>query len=212
VALAERLRQSAKDLHEAAERKALEIQAAGEREATLVLDAAKDEAAELRRRANLHVRTKQERAEAVLAKASTQAARIIADAQRSAEAIAGDAYRALQEADRLQAVAEAMRDVIEGYGDLYLKPTYELLDELAEAYAFDDSGRELKAARDRGRLMVAEGRAATCACVEPHRRDTAVRFVIDAFNGKVETILARVKTTNDGTLEQQIRDAFALVN
>lgn len=36
--------------------------------------------------------------------------------------------------------------------------------------------------------------------------------MLDAFNGKVDTILARVKADNAGTLEQQIRDAHALVN
>jgi DNA repair exonuclease SbcCD ATPase subunit len=36
--------------------------------------------------------------------------------------------------------------------------------------------------------------------------------VVDAFNGKVDSILSRSKADNFGTLEQQIRDAFALVN
>ena len=36
--------------------------------------------------------------------------------------------------------------------------------------------------------------------------------MIDAFNGRVEAILSRAKHDNYGTLEQEIRDAFALVN
>src|SRR5690606_1322111 len=54
--------------------------------------------------------------------------------------------------------------------------------------------------------------AATCEYVEKNRRDTAIHFVVDAFNGKVDSILSRSKSDNYGTLEQQIRDAFALVN
>ncbi len=43
-------------------------------------------------------------------------------------------------------------------------------------------------------------------------RETAVRFVVDAFNGRVDAILSRTKHDNYGTLEQEIRDAFSLVN
>lgn len=223
AATADQLRSASKALYEgakrkeqeildAAERAAREITTKAEQEAAGVLQTAQQEAAAIRRNANLDAQTRRERADSVLADASAQAEGIIASADRRAEQIAGDAYRALQEADRLGEVAEAMRNVIDGYGDRYLKPTFGLLDELAETYGFDDSGRQLKTARERTRLMVAEQRAATCAYVEAKRRDTAERFVVDAFNGKVDTILSRVKTTNYGVLEQEIRDAFALVN
>jgi hypothetical protein len=36
--------------------------------------------------------------------------------------------------------------------------------------------------------------------------------VVDAFNGRVDAILTRTKHDNYGTLEQEIRDAFSLVN
>jgi hypothetical protein len=105
-----------------------------------------------------------------------------------------------------------MKNVIEGYGDRYLKPTYSLLDELADAYGFNEAGQQLKQARERSQLMVTHHRAAICDYVEKNRRETATRFVVDAFNGKVDSILSRSKADNFGTLEQQIRDAFALVN
>src|SRR5207248_2068996 len=35
---------------------------------------------------------------------------------------------------------------------------------------------------------------------------------IDAFNGRVDAILSRAKNDNYGTLEQEIRDTFSLVN
>ena len=54
--------------------------------------------------------------------------------------------------------------------------------------------------------------AATCEYVEENRRETAINFVADAFNGKVDSVLSRVKHDNVGKLEQEIRDAFTLVN
>jgi hypothetical protein len=47
---------------------------------------------------------------------------------------------------------------------------------------------------------------------DANRRETAIRFVIDAFNGRAEAILSRTKHDNYGTLAQEIRDAYALVN
>ncbi|WP_322363765.1 c-type cytochrome [Pseudomonas sp. Teo4] len=108
--------------------------------------------------------------------------------------------------------AQAMKNVVEGYGDAYIVPTYNLLDDLAEEFGFTEAGQKLKAARDYTRFMVKAGRAATCDYVEANRRDTAVRFVVDAVNDKVDSILSRSKSDNHGKLEQEIRDAAALVN
>ena len=60
--------------------------------------------------------------------------------------------------------------------------------------------------------MVGNRTAAECDYVEAARRETAVNFVIDAFNGKVDSIMSRVKHDNVGKLSQQIHDAFSLVN
>ncbi len=38
--------------------------------------------------------------------------------------------------------------------------------------------------------MVQAGTAASCDYVEVNRRETAIRFVLDAFNGKVASALA----------------------
>lgn len=212
AATAEQLRKSAQTLHHAAEHKAQEIRNIAEHEATEIRAIAAREADELRKNSNAEAKIKRERADALIANANQQSDQIIQDANQRAEQIAGDAYRALKDTDRLKEVATAMKNVIEGYGDQYLKPTYNLLDELADAYGFDDAGKQLKQARERSKLMVGQDRAATCDYVEKNRRETAVRFVVDAFNGKADSILSRTKAENFGTLEQQIRDAFALVN
>lgn len=144
--------------------------------------------------------------------AEVEAGRIIAAAQKRAEETAGDALAAVHEAKRLQQTAQAMKNVIEGYGDRYIVPSVGLLDDLAEELGFTEAGQLLKAARDRVRAMIKQGIAATCEYVEAHRRATAIDFVLDAFNGKVDTVLADVRHDNFGTLQQKIHDAFALVN
>ena len=212
AATAEQIRNSIKTLQEAAQHKAQAIRDTAEREAAELRTQAAREAEELRKSSNADAKAKRERADATLANANQQASQIIQDANQRAEQIAGDAYRALKEADRLKEVTTAMKNVIEGYGDRYLKPTYSLLDDLADAYGFDEAGQQLKQARERSKLMVEHDRAAICDYVEKNRRETAVRFVVDAFNGKVDSILSRTRAENFGTLEQQIRDALALVN
>jgi hypothetical protein len=82
----------------------------------------------------------------------------------------------------------------------------------SDDYGFTQAGVELKNARERTRQMVKSNTAATCDYVEPNRRETAIRFVVDAFNGKVDSILSRTRSDNVGTLEQEIRDASNPVN
>jgi hypothetical protein len=48
--------------------------------------------------------------------------------------------------------------------------------------------------------------------VEVNRRNYAIHFVLDAFNGKVDSVLSKVRHNNYGKLQQQILDAFNLVN
>ena len=147
-----------------------------------------------------------------MASARATASKIVEAANKRAEEIAGEAYSAMNRAKEFADTVKAMKNIIEGYGDAYIVPTYNLLDDLAEEFSFTEAGQKLKAAREMSRWMVKAGRAATCDYAEANRRDTAIRFVIDAFNGKVDSILSRNKADNHGKLEQEIRDAFALVN
>jgi hypothetical protein len=181
-------------------------------EANDTLSQAKVAADAERRDANQTARARIEQADARLSAAGAEAEKIITNAKQRAEEIAGDAYAAMNRAKEFADTAKAMQNIIEGYGDAYIVPTYSLLDDLAEEFGFADAGKELKAARDSTRALIKVSRAATCEYVEANRKETAVRFVADAFNGKVDTILSRCKADNHGKLEQEIRDAFALVN
>ena len=144
--------------------------------------------------------------------ANLEARRIISDARVKAEEIAGEAYQVKNSVDELRQTETALRNSIKGYGDEWLKPTYSLLDELADEFSYDDAGRKLKDARSASARMVRIKIAATCDYVEQNRQQTAINFVVDAFNGKVDSILSKTKHDNYGKLEQQIRDAYSMVN
>lgn len=157
-------------------------------------------------------RQRLEQAEARLSAALLEAERIVGSAHAKAEEIAGEAYAAVGRLKELTEAAAAIKNKIEGYGDSYIIPTYHLLDDLAEEIGYTEAGQKLKDARELSKLMVKNGQAAVCDYAEANRRTTAIRFVTDAFNGKVDSILSRAKSDNHGTLEKEIRDSFALVN
>jgi hypothetical protein len=181
-------------------------------EAKRLLDQTHEAAAEERMQAQQRVNEIGEQADALLTQATRDAGRLVADAEKRAEEIGGHAYTAMRDKQLTEQAAAAMRNVIEGYGDRYIIPTHSVLDDLAIEFGYDAAGASLKSAREQSRRMVEQGEAAACDYVEAHRREIAIRFVIDAFNGRVDAILSRAKHDNYGTLEQEIRDAFSLVN
>lgn len=209
---AEELRMQAAEVFANARADAQRMEREASQAADAILAKAKSEASTLKSATDIAVQTRKLEAETTITSAARQSEDIIRGARQKAEEIAGDAYKALNEADAIKSVAKAMRNVVEGYGDQYLKPTFSLLDDLANEYGFEEAGQQLRLARERSKRMIEKHEAASCDYVEVSRRETAVRFVIDAFNGRVDSVLSRVKSDNFGTLEQQVRDAYALVN
>jgi vacuolar-type H+-ATPase subunit H len=152
------------------------------------------------------------RADELISNANDNAMKIVADAEIRAKEIAGSAYEAKEFAETYQAVAKSMKNKIEGYGDEWIVPNRSVLDELAENYEFTDAGRELQKARELTKSLIKTSKASSCDYVEPNRRNTAIKFVLDAFNGKVDSTLSKIKHNNYGKLSQEIKDAFQLVN
>ena len=152
------------------------------------------------------------KADDLISNANDNAMKIIADAEIRAKEIAGSAYEAKEFAETYQAVAKSMKNKIEGYGDEWIVPNRSVLDELAENYEFTDAGKELQKARELTKSLIKTSKAASCEYVEPNRRNTAIKFVLDAFNGKVDSTLSKIKHNNYGKLSQEIKDAFELVN
>ncbi len=177
-----------------------------------LLEKARGEADSIAVEARKQAKALRDDASSLLDSATAQAGKIVEAAHKRAEEIAGSAYEALQNAALYERTVTAMKNTIEGYGDQYLVPGHSLLDDLAEDFGHTQAGQEFKQAKERTKSMIRNGTAATCDYVENRRRDTAIDFVIDAFNGKVDSVLSRVRYDNAGTLEQEIRDAFSLVN
>lgn len=154
----------------------------------------------------------EEEAERLLQVAKVKSAEIVKEAEKRAEKIAGDAYEAVRNAQEFERTARAMKNIIEGYGDEYLVPSESLLDDLAADFGHKEAGQKLTLARAHTKSLIKNEMAAQCDYAEANRREGAERFVIDAFNGKVDSILSRVRHDNAGKLEQEIKDAFTLVN
>lgn len=210
-------------------------------------DARAAKAAETQRAADKALANAEAKAADAIAIASETADSIVADAEAKAKEIAGDAYEAKQQADTLRDTIVSLKNTINGYGDEWLKPTYTLLDELAEEFGYTEAGQNLDKARRKTALLIRYGRAGICEYAESNGEKTpsgklgsifslvrkpepeksknendgaseeelnkiAVNFIVDAFNGKVDSILSRTKKDNFGKLEREIKDAYNLVN
>lgn len=202
----------ANNLVSTAQQRANALRTEAEQQAAAELENAKVTANAVASEAKEKAKGLKDEAQAILNSATTQAAKVIEAANKKAEEIAGSAYEAMKNASLYERTAKAMKNLIEGYGDEYIVPELSLLDDLAEDFSHAQAGQELRRARDCTKVMIRNGTAATCDYVEANRRETAISFVVDAFNGKVDSILSRTKHDNAGKLEQQIRDAFDLVN
>lgn len=197
-----------------------------ERHTQQLLDNAEEDAASTRHQAEgvlseaetLHKENRQklseakDKAESIKNDAREEAIKVISFAETQAKEIAGDAYEAKAKADSYEKAIRAMRNTIDGYKDDYIIPNQSVLDDLAEEFSYKEAGEELKMARKRVKGMVKEGHAGACDYVEAHRKTYAIHFAVDAFNGKVDSALSKTKHDNFGKIQQEIIDAFALVN
>lgn len=171
-----------------------------------------DEAKELRAKARETVEAANTKAQLIEQECRAEAEKIISFANKRAEEIAGNAIEARDKAEQYESAIRAMRNTIEGYKDEYIVPNHSVLDDLADEFSYKEAGEKLKIARKRVNNMVKNGLAGECDYVEPYRRANAIHFAVDAFNGKVDTALAKVKSDNFGKIKQEITDAFYLVN
>lgn len=175
------------------------------KEAKATLESATEKAKQITNEASIRVSN-------IISGAQINANKIIVEAEKQAETIAGEAYQAMKEASALKKTVQTLKNIIEGYGNQYLIPSYSILDELADEFAFTEPAERLKQTKDIIKQMVKNRTAAQSMYVEDNRKITAIDFIMDAFNGKVDTIMSSVKHDNLGTLEQKIYDAYQVVN
>jgi hypothetical protein len=198
----------AKELLQTAQKESDGIKA----EANQLYESSRQQASAIISEAKQQTKAMKDGAQDQLNSSAVKASKMIEEANKKAEEIAGSAYEAMKNANLYEQTVKAMKNIIDGYGDQYLIPGYSLLDDLAKDFGHTEAGQELKSARERTKAMIRTGTAAICDYVEKNRRDTAVNFVVDAFNGKVDSILSRVRHDNAGKMDQEIKDAFTLVN
>jgi hypothetical protein len=177
-----------------------------------VIETSKSEANAIRKEAREKATETKNRAEIILENAHKIATKIENEANTKAESVAGEAWEAKNNAEQYQKTVKAMKNIIKGYGDEYLIPNHSLLDDLAEEYNHKKAGQELAQIRAIIKSMIEQNKVAECDYVESYRKTTAIEFVLDAFNGKVDTAMAKVKHDNYGKLLQSLKDAFRLVN
>ncbi|SGY96085.1 DUF4041 domain-containing protein [Moritella viscosa] len=187
------------------------INGANEKSLTII-ESARAVAKELTTKSNLKINGANEKALTIIESARTEADRVVTSAKTQAQEIAGDAYEAKEKADTYAKAIKAMKNTIEGYRDDYIIPNHPVLDDLADEFSHKEAGAELKKTRALVKLLVKQSMAGTCDYVEKQRKLYAEHFVVDAFNGKVDSALAKVKVDNYGKIKQEIIDAFALVN
>lgn len=192
----------------AAEKREKETNVAHER----IVKEAHAERDQLVKEAREQLKIAKEKAEARMQEAIESADKIVKQAKIKAQEVAGDALEAKSKADTYEKTAKAMKNIIDGYGNEYLIANKTVLDDLAEEFSHKEAGIELKKARLLTKQLVTNERAALCDYSEYRRKVIAIRFVLDAFNGKVDTALAKVKHDNYGKLEAEMKDAFGLVN
>jgi cell division septum initiation protein DivIVA len=187
--------------------------------ASYLIDNAKEEskkvrlvAFELKDKAAKKLEEATEKSNVIVSDARVESDKIIEFAKKHAEDIAGDAYEAKHKADQYENAIIAMKNTIEGYRDEYIVPNHSVLDDLADEYSHKEAGKQLAETRTRIRNMIRDGVAAECDYVEAVRRNYAIHFAVDAFNGKVDSALSKVKSDNYGKIQQEILDAFSLVN
>ena len=208
----EKAKTDANSMTAAAQQQATALLAEADQKAQSQLASVNETANTVASEAKAKAKALKDEAQAILNSATGQAAKIIDAANKKAEEIGGNAYEAMKNAALYEQTVKAMKNLIDGYGDQYIIPQQSLLDDLADDFSHTQAGQELKRAREATKVMIRNGTAATCEYVEANRRETAINFVVDAFNGKVDSILSRVKHDNAGKLEQQVRDAYTLVN
>ena len=153
-----------------------------------------------------------DKAETSLNEAFSHADEIKENARVEAEKIAGKAIETREKAELYEKTVKAMKNQIDGYGDDYLIPAQTLLDDLADEYDHEKAGQDLKEVKNKIKAMIKAQKAAECDYVENNRKKTAIDFSLDAFNGKVDTIMSKVKHDNYGKLKAMLEDALSLVN
>lgn len=124
----------------------------------------------------------------------------------------GMSYAVFEKSQNLESVVKALENKIKGYGDEFIIPAQTMLDELIDGYSHLDASHHLKKIKEQTKLAVKNGIAADCDYVEDNRKRTAIEFITNAFNGRADVYISRLRHDNVGKLLQALNDDFILLN
>ena len=162
------------------------------------------------------IKNEQEKHDARLKSEETQHTNLLTQKVIEADKRVEIAERALERIELARKQKEelytAMKNMVEGYGNEYLVPTDSILDQLAEEYGYDKAARNLKESRNRTRDLVRKGLAVASGLIDPQQNEAAKDFLVDAFNGRVDAVLEKVKNENYGVLKKMVKDIYEVVN
>jgi len=121
-------------------------------------------------------------------------------------------YSIANEKLELKKIVQALENKIKGYSDKYLIPNQTILNDLIDGYDHVDAVQHLKSIREKVKSAIKENRVAECDYVEDNRKNTAIAFITNAFNGKADAHLARIKHDNVGKIVEAVKEDYLLLN
>lgn len=132
--------------------------------------------------------------------------------ENEAKQLLGEYYGLANEKLELSKIVKALENKIHGYSDEYLLPAQTLLDDLIDGYDHLDAAQRLKQVKLEIKTAIKQGVVAECDYVEDLRKNTAIAFITNAFNGKADVHASRLRHDNVGKLVQALKDDYLLLN
>ncbi|WP_122899166.1 DUF4041 domain-containing protein [Acinetobacter sp. B51(2017)] len=132
--------------------------------------------------------------------------------EKEAQELLGEYYLLANEKQELKKLVQALENKIKGYGDEYLIPNQTILNDLIDGYDHVDAAQYLKSIREKVKSAIKENRVAECDYVEDNRKNTAIAFITNAFNGKADAHLARIRHDNVGKIVEAVKEDYLLLN
>lgn len=172
---------------------------------------------------NTIVQNAQQEATALIEETRTRAKRILTrsyelselitrEAYENARSISSEVFEKINMIDELEKTIQAYKNELKNYEYEVSFKEGMILDQWAEIYGFKEAGQKLKEARQKTKSLIESEKAAMSEYVEYERRKTAINFLVELFNTKVDIILSKIKHDNYDKLKQQIIDTYHIVN
>jgi F0F1-type ATP synthase membrane subunit b/b' len=188
-----------------AETRGEEIITAAEKKAESIISNSNEEA-------EMTISDSRYKARTIIERSYKIAKEISDEAYKNASDLSKDVFKNLSKKEELEKTIEAYKNIINDYDSDFSFKESIILDELAEIYSYTKAGENLKNARQFTKELIDNKKAAVSDYVEDNRKETAIDFILYAFNGKVDTIMNKIRVDNYDRLKQKIEDAFYLLN